>query len=143
MATPQNSPATPCTPATSYDLAGGAGPIDGIASRFSDRVLADPLLLPLFDDPTGDHPARMALFLAELLGGPARHSAKRGGSPRIADAHVGPGIDEQQRRRWPAHMLPDVREAGLPQAVLDELPGPVGRYRRRGTPAAPSHSEVR
>jgi len=130
------SPHGPAADRTLHELAGGAAATDGIAARFYARTLTDPLLLPLFADPTEDHAGRMALFLAELLGGPSDHSAQRGGLPRMIGSHVGLGITEQQRQRWLDHMLAAVHEAELPQPVLDALVP----YLVRGTHLARSTS---
>ena len=104
-----------------YDLAGGGERVTALADAFYRRVLADPLLVPLFRDPSEDHAGRMALFLTELLGGPAGHTAERGGPSRMFAAHRGLRIAEAQRARWVEHMTAAVAEVDLHPVVRDAL----------------------
>jgi len=99
---------------TPYVQLGGATAVTALADRFYDRVLADPALLPLFVDPTEDHAGRMALFLAELLGGPTGHAEQRGGPNTMFRAHQGLRITEVQRQKWVDHMLAAMDEVAMP-----------------------------
>lgn len=97
-----------------FELAGGSERLTALATNFYARVLADPLLLPLFRDPSEDHAGRMAHWLIEVTGGPAAHSFSRGGFPTMARAHVALGISESQRARWVEHMLAACDALGMP-----------------------------
>ncbi len=108
----------PGVPESLYALAGGDVAMHRLAHAFYDRVLADPLLRPLFRDPGEDHAERMALWLTELLGGPAAHTEARGGFAVMQGAHHGLRITEEQRQRWVDHMRAAAVETGLPDAFL-------------------------
>ncbi len=102
-----------------FELAGGEAGVSRLALRFYDRVLADPLLLPLFRDPEKDHAGHMALFLAELLGGPREHSRRGGGFARMVNAHRELQISDAQRNRWVERMLSTCAEPGLPPVLME------------------------
>jgi hemoglobin len=99
-----------------FTLAGGAERLTALASEFYARVLADPLLLPLFADPSADHAGRMAQWLIEVTGGPRVHTAARGGFSTMVRAHAALGITEAQRARWVEHMIAACGTLGLPDA---------------------------
>ncbi len=112
---------------TPYARLGGGPAVTRLADRFYERVLADPALLPLFADPTEDHAGRMALFLAEFLGGPAEHSAQRGGPAHMFRSHQGLRITEVQRARWVAHMTAALDELIVPEDLRGQLLAYFGR----------------
>ncbi|MGP3971838.1 group II truncated hemoglobin [Streptomyces sp. 6N223] len=97
-----------------YEWAGGAAAFERLTEIFYGHVHEDPLLKPVFSGMAGDHPRYVAMWLAEVFGGPARYSAERGGHPHMAGKHVGRGITEEQRRRWVALLRDAADEAGLP-----------------------------
>ena len=103
---------------TLYKIAGGADGVYRLASAFYDRVLADPLLLPLFKNPDEDHRGRMAMWLGQLFGGPPEHDRQRGGFPTVLVAHRGLRIAESQRQQWVVHMLAASEEVSLPAPVM-------------------------
>ena len=47
------------------------------------------------------HPRYVALWLAEVFGGPATYTEQRGGYPHMLNRHLGKAITEPQRRRCP------------------------------------------
>ena len=94
-------------------MAGGAPGLERLCVRFYERVLADPLLLPLFRDPGEEHAERLSLWLTELLGGPKAHTEARGGFAVMKGAHHGLRITEAQRSAWAAHMRAACEEVGL------------------------------
>ena len=102
-----------------YDLAGGAPTFRKLAAVFYARVFADPVMVPLFRDPTEDHVGRMALWLAEFFGGPAEHSRQRGGFVTVAHVHHVLEISDTQREHWISHMLAACHEIELPAEVMD------------------------
>lgn len=103
---------------TLYELAGGAAALTALAEDFYRRVLSDPLLVPLFKDPSEDHAGRMAHWLIEVTGGPPRHSTTRGGFPTMVQAHGGLSITEAQRARWVAHMLAACDQQKMPPEFM-------------------------
>src|SRR5262249_32661145 len=85
---------------TPYEVAGGAQAIERLFDTFYGTVLKDELLEPVFRGMDHDHPRHVAMWIGEVLGGPARCSAERGGHPHMIGRHLGRGITEKQRRRW-------------------------------------------
>lgn len=81
---------------------------------FYERVLADDLIGPLFAHMDGEHPKHVAMWLAEVFGGPDRYTRERGGYPAMLGHHLGKGITEPQRRRWVSLLLDSLDDAGLP-----------------------------
>ena len=70
------------TTPTLYDWIGGIEPLKRLTTEFYRRVPLDPLLGPVFAGMNADHPEHVALFLAEVLGGPPLYSEQHGGHPR-------------------------------------------------------------
>jgi truncated hemoglobin YjbI len=100
--------------ASLYELAGGRTAIGRLCERFYEKVFADDLLAPLFLEHGDHHAERLALWLTELLGGPAEHTEARGGFEVMAAAHHGLRISEAQRARWAKLMHEACAEVGLP-----------------------------
>ena len=92
-------PASP--PPTLYTWAGGQEALERLTTRFYQNVAGDPLLAPLFAHMDQHHPRFVAQFIAEVFGGPALYSAKRGGHPHMIQAHLERHLTESQRRRSP------------------------------------------
>ena len=103
---------------TMFELAGGEAGLRRLAEAFYRRVFADPVMVPLFRDPTEDHAGRMALWLTEFFGGPAVHTRQRGGFPTAIQAHSDLDITDTQRQHWIEHMLAASQEVGLPTEVM-------------------------
>jgi hemoglobin len=102
-----------------YELAGGEQGVANLAAAFYRRMLADPLMLPLFERPDDPHADRMAWFLGELFGGPAEHTRLRGGDETMAHIHEGLNISDRQRDRWIEHMRAAIEEVQMPAAFID------------------------
>ncbi|HEY6786720.1 MAG TPA: group II truncated hemoglobin, partial [Trebonia sp.] len=71
-----------------------------LSGAFYDRVLADELLAPVFTHFTPTHVERVAVWLAEVLGGPADYTARLGGHQALLSSHLGIGIRDEHRQRW-------------------------------------------
>lgn len=99
---------------TLYEWLGGMAKLDELTSRFYEKVLQDPLLADIFAHMGGDHPHRVALFLAEVLGGPKTYSEEHGGHANMLRHHFGRHLTEQQRQRWLALLLSTADEIQLP-----------------------------
>jgi truncated hemoglobin YjbI/quinol monooxygenase YgiN len=99
---------------TLYDWAGGTAALERLTRVFYEHVVADDLVGPLFAHMDGDHPRYVAMWLAEVFGGPDRYTRERGGYPGMLGHHLGKAITEPQRRRWVALLLDSLDEAGLP-----------------------------
>jgi truncated hemoglobin YjbI/quinol monooxygenase YgiN len=97
-----------------YDWAGGTAALERLTTVFYERVLADDLVGPLFAGMDADHPRHVAMWLAEVFGGPDRYTRERGGYPAMLGHHLGRAITEPQRRRWVSLLLDSLDDAGLP-----------------------------
>ena len=87
--------------------------IDRLTDDFYDRVLRDDLLRPLFERMPADHPHHVAMFLAEVFGGPEEYSAI-GGHARMLSHHFAKHLTEDMRRRWITLLLDTADAAGIP-----------------------------
>lgn len=85
---------------TLYAAAGGIEALRRLSDTFYDCVLGDPLLAPVFANFTRTHIEHVAVWLAEVFGGPARFTAEFGGHQALLRAHLGLSITEEQRTRW-------------------------------------------
>ncbi|HZD99205.1 MAG TPA: antibiotic biosynthesis monooxygenase [Micromonosporaceae bacterium] len=97
-----------------YDWAGGDDAFGRLTEAFYRQVLRDDLLQPLFAHMDRHHPAFVAMWLAEVFGGPARYTTERGGYPHMLARHLGKAISEPQRRRWINLLADAADEVGLP-----------------------------
>jgi hemoglobin len=61
-----------------------------------------------------EHPAHVAAFLAEVLGGPATYSAAHGGHPHMIRQHLNRHLTQDKRRRWVELLLSTADELGMP-----------------------------
>ncbi|MFG2328949.1 group II truncated hemoglobin [Streptomyces sp. NPDC048604] len=100
-----------------YEAVGGRDGLRRLADGFYERVLADPLLAPVFADFTAAHVEHVAVWLGEVFSGPADFTAELGGHQALLRAHLGLGITEEQRVRWMELMTATV-EKELPDDAL-------------------------
>ena len=98
---------------TLYEWIGGQTALDRLSEAFYKKVLADDLIGPQFAKMPADHPHHVALFLAEVLGGPEAYTAL-GGHARMLSHHFAKHLTEAQRRRWLSLLLDTADETGLP-----------------------------
>jgi hemoglobin len=97
-----------------YEWAGGAEAFERLTELFYRKVHSDPLLAPLFAHVGPDHAHHVALWLAEVFGGPDRYTTELGGYPTMMRHHLGMHITEEQRRRWAQLIADAADDAGLP-----------------------------
>jgi hemoglobin len=83
-----------------YEAVGGIEALRRLGETFYDGVLADPLLAPVFANFTRTHIEHVAVWVAEVFGGPARFTAEFGGHQALLRSHLGLSITEEQRTRW-------------------------------------------
>jgi hemoglobin len=99
---------------TLYEWIGGIEPLNRLTTRFYEHVRADALLAPVFAHMGADHPAHVAAFLAEVLGGPDDYSRNHGGHPHMIRQHLERHLDHEKRRRWVALLLETADELKMP-----------------------------
>jgi hemoglobin len=97
-----------------YEWAGGIDALNRLTDVFYREVLKDDLIGPLFAGMDPGHPRFVAMWLAEVFGGPADYTAQRGGYRHMVSQHLGRHIAEPQRRRWVNLLMDAADEAGLP-----------------------------
>ena len=86
--------------ASLYDDAGGLDGLRRLSVAFYQRVLADELLAPVFAHFTPAHVEHVAVWLAEVFGGPTNYSAHLGGHHSLLSSHLGLKIHDEHRQRW-------------------------------------------
>jgi hemoglobin len=99
---------------TVYEWAGGAVALRALTEVFYDKVVADPVLAPVFAHMSDQHREHVALWLGEVFGGPSRYTDELGGYPAMLRHHLGLGLTEEQRSRWAALIAASADPAGLP-----------------------------
>jgi hemoglobin len=99
---------------TLYEWAGGQEAFERLTEAFYRRVREDDLLAPVFAHMPPDHPHHVALWFAEVFGGPARYTEEHGGYPHMMSKHRGLALREEQRARWVQLIAGAADEAELP-----------------------------
>jgi len=99
---------------TIYEWAGGAAAFERLTELFYRKVHADSLLAPIFTHVGPDHAHHVALWLAEVFGGPDRYTREHGGYPAMMRHHLELAITEPQRRRWVQLIAETADDARLP-----------------------------
>ncbi|WP_230980466.1 group II truncated hemoglobin [Oryzicola mucosus] len=99
---------------TLYDWLGGIDALNRLTQEFYRRVRADELLGPVFAGMNDEHPRHVALFLAEVMGGPALYSQEHGGHPAMIRHHLNKHLSEPMRRRWINLLMDSYTDLGLP-----------------------------
>jgi CDGSH-type Zn-finger protein/truncated hemoglobin YjbI len=126
---------------TLFEWAGGLPALTRMTRIFYEKyVPADPLLAPLFAGMSPDHPQRVAKWLGEVFGGPARYSEEYGGYPRMISQHLGKELTEEKRARWVALLLASARDAALPNDP--EFRSAFGAYIEWGSRLAVENSQT-
>jgi hemoglobin len=105
---------TPAAVPTLYEWIGGIEALRRLTTRFYEHVKADPLIGPVFARMGPDHPAHVAAFLAEVLGGPTDYSEHHGGHPHMIRRHLDRHLTQDQRKRWVGLLLETADELGIP-----------------------------
>jgi hemoglobin len=98
---------------TLYDEIGGQDGLQRLSAAFYARVLADELLAPVFAHFTSTHVDHVAVWLAEVFGGPAEFTSRLGGHQALLRSHLGLGIRDDHRQRW-LELMGDAIEEVLP-----------------------------
>jgi truncated hemoglobin YjbI len=129
---------------TLYEWAGGQAALDRLTTRFYERVKDDALLAPVFAHMSGDHPHHVALFLAEVLGGPTAYSEQHGGHAHMVSRHLSRHLSQaaaprlgraaarhRRRARHPRRSRVPVGDRRLPRMGLAPRRDQLGVRRER------------
>ena len=98
-----------------YEWVGGIDALNRLTTRFYEHVKSDALLAPVFTHMGADHPAHVAAFLAEVLGGPAKYSEEHAGHPHMIQQHLNRHLAQGQRRRRVSLLLETADELSMPE----------------------------
>lgn len=96
-----------------YEHAGGDAALHELEEIFYAKVLADPVLQPLFGAGQPQHVEHLSWFTAESFGGPARFTEELG-FPHLVEVHRGLEISDEQRERFEALYLEALEQSALP-----------------------------
>ena len=96
-----------------YEHAGGEKAIHRLEKAFYTKVLADPLLQPLFGSGQPQHVDHLTAFTVESFGGPNRFSQELGFA-HLIEVHRGLRISEEQRQRFVDLYLAALDDSNLP-----------------------------
>jgi hemoglobin len=99
---------------TLYEWAGGQEAFDRLTEAFYGRVRRDEVLAPVFAQMPPDHPHHVALWFAEVFGGPPRYTEELGGYPHMMRKHLNRALTEEQRARWVQLIGLAADDTGLP-----------------------------
>jgi hemoglobin len=95
-----------------YEHAGGDEGLHRLEDLFYGKVLADPVLIPLFGAGKAQHVEHLTWFTAESFGGPDRFTRELG-FPYMVEVHRNLNITEEQRERFVELYLEALDEAGM------------------------------
>ncbi|MGH3570797.1 MAG: CDGSH iron-sulfur domain-containing protein [Pseudonocardiaceae bacterium] len=130
----------PAEEPTLFEWAGGLPALLRMTEIFYGKyVPEDPLLAPLCETMSPDHPERVAAWLGEVFGGPANYSQTYGGYSRMISQHVGKSLTEAQRARWVTLLAQSAADAGLPNDA--EFQAAFTGYLRWGSRLAVENSQ--
>ncbi|MCU0465990.1 MAG: group II truncated hemoglobin [Anaerolineae bacterium] len=101
---------------TLYEWMGGdTETFKALIENFYDRAVKDPLLEPLFNHMPLEHRHRVAVWFAEVFGGPKVYSAEHGGHAHMVEKHLNLAITEKQQGRWVQLMQEAADAISLPK----------------------------
>jgi len=104
-----------------YARIGGRDAVEAVVSDFYDRVFADPLLEPYFEDTDREALyAHQVQFISAVAGGPVSYDGAD-----MQQAHAGMGITDDAFDRVATYLDEALRENGVGdddvEAILDEV----------------------
>jgi hemoglobin len=123
---------------TLYESLGGMPALCRLSDAFYERVLADELLAPVFANFSPRHVEHVAVWLAEVFGGPTAFTTTLGGHQSLLRSHLGLGIRNEHRQRWLELMSAAVDDV-LPDSP--DLHAPLMSYFEWGTAIAQEVSQ--
>lgn len=102
---------------TLFEEIGGYASVEALIDRFYERVLADPMLKPFFENTDVDKLLRMqTAFFSLALGGP---------EPKfeisLYEAHQGRGIGVEHLTRYTEHLIETLNEVGVREEQMQRI----------------------
>jgi hemoglobin len=109
---------------TIYEQIGGEPTIEKLIVAFYQRVLADPLMQPFFEQTSIEKLQCMQkAFFSLALGGPVPDS-----TISIYEAHQGRGIERRHLTRFTEHLIDTLREIGIEEKNATKVYERIATY---------------
>lgn len=99
-------------PQSLYEQIGGAPTIRALVEAFYPKVVANPLLAPIFPEDIDPVIERQYLFLTQYLGGPPLYTEQRG-HPMLRARHLPFPITPERAEAWLSCMQEALDEVGI------------------------------
>lgn len=116
---------------TFYEIIGGEQTIRSIVEAFYPKVLADPLLRPIFPEDIEPVMEKQYMFLSQFFGGPMLYSETYG-QPMMRARHLPFEITPERAGAWLKCMEMALQEVGIEEdirdAMLTRLRGPAYHF---------------
>lgn len=114
-----------------YDNLGGAETIRHLVEAFYPRVVADPLIGPLFPADINPVMEKQYMFLTQFFGGPSLYSDMHG-HPMMRARHMAFPVTPERAEAWLACMSAALEEIGVDEPlrsfVIQRLSGPANHF---------------
>lgn len=114
-----------------YENLGGAETIRRIVEAFYPRVVADPLIGPLFPADINPVMEKQYMFLTQFFGGPSLYSDMHG-HPMMRARHMAFPVTPERAEAWLACMSAALEEVGVDEPlraiVIQRLSGPAHHF---------------
>lgn len=114
-----------------YDNLGGAETIRRLVEAFYPRVVADPLIGPLFPADINPVMEKQYMFLTQFFGGPSLYSDMHG-HPMMRARHMAFPVTPERAGAWLACMSAALEEIGVDEPlrsfVIQRLSGPAHHF---------------
>jgi hemoglobin len=109
---------------TLYEKIGGEPTIEKLITHFYQRVLADPLLQPFFENTSIEKLQRMqAVFFSAALDGPPMTTKLE-----LFESHRGRGIRREHLTQFTDHLVETLREIGIEEQDTQSIYRRIALY---------------
>jgi len=98
-----------------YEWMGAEARLSALFTEFYRRVALDPVVGPVFAAMDKHHAEKVAAFVAQVFGGPARYTEGGGSHAAMIARHMGRMLTAEQRSRWVALLVETADHAGVPE----------------------------
>ena len=107
-----------------YEKIGGQEKVEELVSAFYQRVFADPLLMPFFEETSVEKLKKMQVaFFSVALGGPETNMPKS-----LYAAHQGRGIKVKHLTRFTEHLMSTLRDSGMDDVDAQKIYARISTY---------------